>query len=71
MKIPKAVDAWFANPQNGDEQKIAALIEDFNDKVIAKFEQEIFKQRKRVADARTNPAGQDHEEGHRRRPDRL
>src|SRR6201992_801165 len=51
MKIPKAVDSWFSNPQNGDEQKIAAFIEDFNDKEIAKFEQEVFKQRKRVADA--------------------
>jgi putative SOS response-associated peptidase YedK len=51
MKIPKAVDAWFVDPKNGDEQKIAACIEDFNDKEIAKLEQEVFKQRKRLADA--------------------
>ena len=51
MKIPKAVDAWFADPRNGDEQKIAAFIEDFNDKEIAKLEQELFKQKKRLADA--------------------
>ena len=51
MKIPKAVDAWFTNPQNGDEQKIAAFIDDFNDKEIAKLEQEVFKQKKRLNDA--------------------
>jgi putative SOS response-associated peptidase YedK len=51
MKIPKAVDAWFANPRYGDEQTIATSILDFNSKEIAKFEQEVFKQRKRVADA--------------------
>ncbi len=51
MKIPKAVDAWFARPRNGDEQKIATFIEDFNNKEIAKLEQEVFKQKKRLADA--------------------
>ncbi len=51
MKIPKAVDAWFADPQNGDEQKIAAFIEAFNDQEISKLEQETFKQKKRLADA--------------------
>jgi len=51
MKIPKAVDAWFANPRDGDEQKIAAFVEDFNDKEISKLEQELFKQKKRLADA--------------------
>src|SRR5689334_17451700 len=51
MKIPKSVDAWFADPKDGDEQKIAAFIEDFNDKEIAKLEQEVFKQKKRLNDA--------------------
>ena len=51
MKIPKAVDAWFADPKNGDEQKIAAFIEHFNDKEIVKLEQEVFKQKKRLNDA--------------------
>ena len=51
MKIPKAVDAWFTRDGNGDQAKIADMIETFNEKQIAKFEQEIFRQRKRVADA--------------------
>ena len=51
MKIPKAVDAWFADPKNGDEQKVAAFIEDFNDREATKFQQELFKQKKRLADA--------------------
>ena len=40
MKIPKAVDAWFSNPQDGDEQKIAAFIEAFNDEEVINLEQE-------------------------------
>jgi hypothetical protein len=51
MKIPKAVDAWFANPQNGDEQKIAAFVEAFNDQEVAKLERLLFQQKKRRADA--------------------
>jgi hypothetical protein len=51
MKIPKAVDAWFADPKTEDERKIAAMIRDYDAKQLAKFEQEIFKQRKRLADA--------------------
>ena len=50
-KIPKAVDAWFTRDRNGDQAKIAGMIETFNEKEIANFEQLIFKQRKRVADA--------------------
>ena len=45
MKIPKAVDAWFADPKTEDERKIAAMIRDYDARQIAKFEQEIFKQR--------------------------
>ena len=51
MKIPKAVDAWFTRDGNGDQAKIADMIETFNEKEIAKLEQEMFKQKKRVADA--------------------
>ncbi|MEP6484213.1 MAG: SOS response-associated peptidase family protein [Rudaea sp.] len=36
---------------NGDQAKLAALIDDFNDKEIAKPEQETFTQKKRLADA--------------------
>lgn len=52
MKIPKAVDAWFANPRNGDEQEIANFIEDFNEREATKLQQELFKQKKRLADAK-------------------
>ncbi|MEO5560923.1 MAG: SOS response-associated peptidase family protein [Dokdonella sp.] len=51
VKIPKAIDAWFANPRNDDERQIKALIDTFNASQASKFEQELFKQRKRLADA--------------------
>src|ERR1700722_14235999 len=51
MKIPKAVDAWFTRDDNGDQAKIADMIETFNEREIAKLEQELFKQKKRRADA--------------------
>lgn len=51
IKIPKAVEASFANPQTDDERAIKALIDEHNDKQAAKFEEELFKQRKRLADA--------------------
>ena len=57
MKIPKAIDAWFVDPKTDDERKIAAMIRDYDAKQIAKFEQEIFKQRKRLADAERSLRG--------------
>lgn len=51
IKIPKAVEASFANPQTDDERAIKALIDEYNNKQAAKFEEELFKQRKRLADA--------------------
>lgn len=51
MKIPKAVDAWFARGGNSDQAKIADMIEMFNEGEIANLEQELFKQKKRRADA--------------------
>ena len=30
VKIPKAVDAWFANPKTDDEAKIAEAIKRYN-----------------------------------------
>ena len=50
-KIPKAMDAAFAEPQSDDERRIHALIADFDQAQAATLEQEIFKQRKRLADA--------------------
>lgn len=51
IKIPKAVEASFANPQTDDERAIKALIDEYNAKQAAKFEEELFKQRKRLAGA--------------------
>lgn len=51
IKIPKSMDAAFAHPQNDDERTIKQSIEAFDAKLIAILEQDIFKQRKRLADA--------------------
>lgn len=51
LKIPKAMESAFDNPQTEDERAIKALIDQFNAQQAAKFEQELFKQRKRLADA--------------------
>ena len=51
IKIPKAIDALFAQPQSEDEQRIKAMIDRFNQMQGAKLEEELFAQRKRLADA--------------------
>jgi putative SOS response-associated peptidase YedK len=51
IKIPRVIDAEFAHPANDDERKIKELIDEFNAQQTTKFEQELFKQRKRLADA--------------------
>jgi putative SOS response-associated peptidase YedK len=51
LKIPKAIDAWFANPKTDEEREIAQMIRDYDARQMAKYEQEIFKQRRRLADA--------------------
>ncbi|ADG20419.1 protein of unknown function DUF159 [Paraburkholderia atlantica] len=51
VKIPKAVDAAFADPQNEIEREIKTLIDEFNLQQTAALEQELFKQRSRLADA--------------------
>lgn len=50
-KIPKAMDASFADPRSEDERRIHTLIADFDKVQAATFEQEIFKQCKRLANA--------------------
>lgn len=50
-KIPKAMEAAFASPQNDAEREIEALIDRFNAEQSTKLEQELFKQKKRLADA--------------------
>ena len=50
-KIPKGIEDAFANPQSDDEREIKALIDRFNAEQTSKLEQDLFKQRKRLADA--------------------
>lgn len=49
--IPKGVEAAFADPQSNEEQRVKDLIDSFRAQQSAKFEQELFKQRRRLADA--------------------
>lgn len=51
IRIPKAVDAAFAEPETDEERKIKALIDAYDAEQASKLEQELFKQRKRLADA--------------------
>lgn len=51
IRIPKALDAAFDEPHGDDESTIRALILAFNAQQATKYEQELFKQRKRLADA--------------------
>jgi hypothetical protein len=50
-KIPKAVDDAFRDPQTDAEKQIRASIERFNAEQTSNLEQELFKQRTRLADA--------------------
>jgi hypothetical protein len=50
-KIPKGMDAAFANPETEDERGLKALIDQCNAAQVTKLEQELFKQRARLADA--------------------
>lgn len=49
--IPKGVEAAFDHPQSDDEREAKAAIDAFRAQQTIKFEQELFKQRKRLADA--------------------
>ena len=51
IKIPKAMDAAFAHPENDDERRIKEMIDAFDRVQAASLEQELFKQKKRLADA--------------------
>lgn len=51
LKIPKAMEDAFSDPQTDVEREIKSLIDAFKAEQAAKFEQELFKQRKRLADA--------------------
>lgn len=51
IRITKAMDAAFAQPQTDEERQIAALIDAWNAGQITELEQLLFRQRKRLADA--------------------
>jgi len=51
IRIPRAVDRWFDVPQNDIERRIKAAIDQFRASKVTELEQEIFVQRKRLADA--------------------
>jgi putative SOS response-associated peptidase YedK len=50
-KIPKAMEDAFAAPDTDAERKVKAFIDQFNRDQTAKLEQDLFKHRKRLADA--------------------
>jgi putative SOS response-associated peptidase YedK len=50
-KIPKGMDAAFLSPASDWEREIKALIEAHDAQAAGKLEQEVFKQKKRLADA--------------------
>ncbi|WMY07275.1 SOS response-associated peptidase family protein [Paraburkholderia phenoliruptrix] len=50
-KVPKAMEDAFAAPETDAEQRIKAFIDQFNSDQTSKLEQDLFKQRKRLADA--------------------
>jgi putative SOS response-associated peptidase YedK len=51
IKIPKAMDAAFSEPETDEERQIAEMISAYNTEQATKLEQELFNQRKRLADA--------------------
>nr|MBA3590759.1 hypothetical protein [Methylibium sp.] len=53
VKIPEAMQAAFQGhePADEDERRIRTLIEEFASEQASKLEQELFAQRKRLADA--------------------
>ena len=51
VKIPKGMELPFLNPSDAEAAKVKSLIDEFAAEQATKFEQELFKQRKRLADA--------------------
>jgi len=50
-KLPKAMEDAFREPATDDERQIKAFIDQYNAQQATKLEQELFKQRTRLADA--------------------
>jgi putative SOS response-associated peptidase YedK len=51
IRIPRAIERWFDEPQTDAERYIKTLIDQYREAETAKLEREVFVQRKRLADA--------------------
>ena len=51
IRIPRAVERWFDSPKNDKEARVKALIDQHRAAETTKLEQEVFAQKKRLADA--------------------
>jgi putative SOS response-associated peptidase YedK len=51
VRIPKAMDSWFAKAATDDERQIQTLIGNYNSEQAVKLEQEVFAQKKRLGDS--------------------
>jgi len=51
IRIPRSIERWFDNPKTDAERRIKALIDEYRNREITKLEQEVFAQKKRLADA--------------------
>lgn len=51
LRIARAVDRWFEQPVSDRERAIRALIDQYRSAMTTRLEQELFTQRKRLADA--------------------
>ena len=51
-KVPKAMEDALRSPHTEAEREIKVLIDQFNADLATKLEQDLFKQRKRLADAK-------------------
>lgn len=51
VRIPKAMETPFADATSGQEGRIRALIDEYISDQKVRYEQEVFKQRTRLADA--------------------
>src|SRR5690349_10998707 len=51
IRIPRGFENNFVQPENEQERRIKALIDEHRSKLTTQWEQELFKQRKRLAHA--------------------
>lgn len=54
LRIPRGFERNFDEPKSEQEQRIRALLERYRDENVTRLEQDVFKQKKRLADAQRN-----------------